>query len=297
MTVWLTGCNGMLGQAFAERFTNSDVAFIGTDLDVDLTSSAAIEDFCRSRSFTHIVNAAAYTKVDDAEREFDKAFAVNGTAVRLLCEQAHRQSATLVHFSTDYVFSGVAGEPYVEEAPKGPISAYGKSKLEGERWVQSQLSTGAYLIRTSWLFGPGGANFVRAILDALMTRKEVRVVHDQHGRPTYTSDLARAAMALAGLAAREPAPTGCYHFANSGETSWHEFALAIAESARKHGLRLTAEAIVPISSDELKRPAPRPAYSVLDTAKFETALQEAPRDFRLALDEYVGILAKGIVQP
>lgn len=287
MKVWLTGCNGMLGHAFARRLTNANIDFIGTDLDVDLTSSAAIEDFGRSHQFTHIINTAAYTKVDDAEAETDKAFAVNGMAVRFLCEQAERQAAILIHFSTDYVFLGVASEPYTEGSTTGPISAYGKSKLDGERWVQSQMSqvAGAYLIRTSWLFGPGGANFVRTILNALKTRKEVRVVHDQRGRPTYNDDLARAAMMLTGLHGREPAPVGCYHFANSGETSWYGFALAVAELARKNGIRLAADRIVPITTDELERPAPRPAYSVLDTQKFERTLGEVPRSYYSALNE------------
>ncbi len=294
MTVWLTGCKGMLGQAFTRRFASANIDFFGTDIDVDLTSRQAIEEFGRSHQFTHIINAAAYTKVDDAEAESDKAFAVNGMAVRFLCEQAERQAATLIHFSSDYVFPGVASDPYTEDATTGPISVYGKSKLDGERWVQSQMSRvgGAYLIRTSWLFGAGGPNFVRTILDALKTRKEVRVVYDQRGRPTYNDDLARATMMLTGLHGREAAPVGCYHFANSGEASWHEFALAVAELARKYGIRLAADKIVAITTDELKRPAPRPAYSVLDTQKFERTLGEVPRSFYSALDEYLEMLAR-----
>jgi dTDP-4-dehydrorhamnose reductase len=292
MTVWLTGCKGMLGQAFAQQFAGADIEFTGTDIEVDLTSQQAVEQFCQARRFTHIVNTAAYTRVDDAEVEVDKAFAVNGTAVRLLSEQAEHTGAALVHFSTDYVFAGNGSQPYTETAPVGPVSAYGKSKLDGERWALGPAAPagGRYLVRTSWLFGPGGPNFVKAILTALTTRNEVRVVADQRGRPTYTRDLADVVMKLTGLHGGSPAPVGCYHYANGEAVSWYEFALRIAELARKKGLRLAAERIIAISSDELGRPAPRPQYSVLDTRKIESALGLVPRSYEAALDEYMDML-------
>jgi dTDP-4-dehydrorhamnose reductase len=295
MMIWLTGCRGMLAQAFIRQFQESKIEYVGTDIEVDLTSSSAVEDFSRSHRFTHIVNTAAYTRVDDAETDSERAAAVNDTAVRYLCEQAKRQEATLIHFSTDYVFPGVASTPYPEETEPGPRSVYGKTKLAGEQWVEPLMNktgaTGAYLLRTSWLFGPGGPNFVRTILKALLTQAEVRVVHDQRGRPTYTEDLASAVISVAGLDGRAPAASGCYHFANAGVVTWHEFTIAVAEAARAQGLHLKADRIAPTTSDEIRRPAPRPAYSVLDTSKVERALGRAARDFRLALQDYLPILA------
>jgi dTDP-4-dehydrorhamnose reductase len=295
MMVWLTGCRGMLAQAFIRQFQESKIEFVGTDIEVDLTSNSVVEEFSRAHRFTHIINTAAYTRVDDAEANSEGATAVNATAVRYLCEQAEQQQATLIHFSTDYVFPGISSTPYLEDAEPGPRSVYGRTKLEGEQWVKRLLSkapaTGLYLLRTSWLFGLGGPNFVRTILNALLTQAEVRVVHDQIGRPTYTEDLASAVIDLTGLGGRSPAAPGCYHFANTGPVTWYEFTVAIAEAARGQGLSLKADRISPITSDEIRRPAPRPAYSVLDTSKLEQALGRAPRNFRLALRDYLAILA------
>ena len=294
MKVWLTGGSGMLAQAFRRQFDSAKIDFIGTDIEVDLTSKVAVNDFLESHRFTHVVNTAAYTRVDDAESDRERAAAVNATAVQYLCEQAAMRGFTLIHFSTDYVFPGVSALPYSEDAEPGPASIYGKTKLDGERWVNLLMSqaapVGAYLLRTSWLFGPGGPNFVRTIIKALMTQKEVRVVHDQRGRPTYTEDLANAAITLAGLGGLWPAASGCYHFANWGEVTWYEFTLAVADAAREKGLALAVERILPVTSDEFKRPAPRPAYSVLDTKKVERALGQPPRDFRAALRDYLAIL-------
>lgn len=293
MRVWLTGCNGMLAQALARQLTAARIECVGTDLEVDLSSEADVRSFCRNETFTHILNAAAYTRVDDAESEVDKAFSVNGTAVRLLTQVAEERRVTFVHFSTDYVFSGRASEPYSETSATAPASTYGKSKLDGEQWATNALTRAqaqVFLIRTSWLFGPGGNNFVRTILKAMIDRDEIRVVDDQWGRPTYTVDLAAAALALVGIDRARTSKPGIYHYANSGVVSWHEFTLTIAQIARNKGLRLKANEILPISSAEYKRPAPRPAYSVLDTTKLERALGETPRSYRVALSEYLDLL-------
>jgi len=285
----------MLAQAFIRQFQESSIEFVGTDIEVDLTSNSAVVEFSRSHRFTHIVNTAAYTRVDDAESNPELATAVNATAVRYLCEQAVKQKATLVHFSTDYVFPGVSSKPYLEDAEPGPRSVYGRTKLAGEVWLKPLMNkaavAGAYLLRTSWMFGPGGPNFVQTILKALMTRADVRVVHDQRGRPTYSDDLASAVVALMGLGGQTPAASGCYNFANAGEVTWYEFTIAIAEAARELGVPLKADHILPITSEDIRRPAPRPAYSVLDTNKVARTLGHAPRDFRLPLREYLTMLA------
>lgn len=293
MNVWLTGCNGMLAQALCRQFRAARIDYVGTDIDVDLTSERQVREYCQRSAFTHIVNAAAYTRVDDAETDFDKAVAVNGLAVRHLVDAAEQSGAAFVHFSTDYVFSGIASEPYLEDEATAPASAYGKSKLEGEKWALAAMErskSAVYVIRTSWLFGSGGNNFVRTILKAMMEREELRVVDDQRGRPTYTEDLAEAALALSGLGGNSAASPGFYHFANSGAVSWYEFTLAIAQAARSKNLALKANKIVPVSSAEYVRPAPRPSYSVLDTRKLERALGVVPRDFRLTVSEYLDLL-------
>ena len=225
----------MLAQAFTRQFQESKIKYVGTDTEVDLTSKNAVENFSRSHRFTHIVNAAAYTRVDDAETNHELATAVNATAVRYLCEEADHHKATLIHISTDYVFSGVASTPYREDFEPSPRSVYGRTKLAGEEWLKPLMNKSAavraYLLRTSWMFGPGGPNFVRTILKALQTQTDVRVVHDQRGRPTYSDDLASAVVTLSGLSGlTPPASPGCYHFANTGEVTWHEFTVAIAEA-------------------------------------------------------------------
>jgi len=297
MRIWLTGCNGMLAQAFVRQLKAARIDYVGSDIEVDLTSESEVKSFCRNEAFTHIVNAAAYTRVDDAETDSAKAFALNVTAVRFLTQAAEEARAVFIHFSTDYVFSGTANEPYLETAEPAPVTAYGKSKLDGERWALGAMARAisrVYVVRTSWLFGHEGNNFVRTMLKAMMVKDELRVVDDQRGRPTYTEDLASCAVALAGIDGRVPSNSGLFHFANRGAVSWYEFALVIAEVARSKGLSLKVSRILPVSSAEYTRPAPRPLYSVLDTGKVEEALSVAPRDFRTTVADYLDVLIPSI---
>lgn len=291
MKLWVVGARGMLGRCVAERARAHGLALVETDSEVDIGDLEAVSKFGGSERPTHIFNCAAYTRVDDAENDREAARRVNATGPGNLALVAHELGGALLHVSTDYVFDGVAEEPYPEDAQCGPQGVYGATKWEGEQLVQKHLAAPgkAFIVRTSWLFGEYGANFVRTMLTLFETKAELRVVADQVGRPTYAPDLVDAALGLLGLHPdrAEAAPAGTYHFANSGATSWHGFASAIREQALARKLPVRTERIVPITTAEFPRPARRPSYSVLATERIERALGRAPRSWQDALAIYL----------
>jgi dTDP-4-dehydrorhamnose reductase len=289
-TVWLTGAGGMLGSALRAKLEGAGLRCLATDVNLDIADESAVLAFAKAERPAVIVNSAAYTRVDDAETNEGAAARVNAEGARVLGQAALEVGAKLVHFSTDYVFGGEgASEPYAEDAPTAPQGVYARTKLDGERRVLETASAGGrpYVIRTSWLFGENGPNFVKTMLGLLQTREELRVVSDQHGRPTYTHDLADAALELVGLGSRPAAAPGVYHFANSGATTWHAFTLGIRDACLSRGLPLKVQRILPVTTAEFPRPAPRPAYSVLSTARIEATLGRAPRPWSAALDDYL----------
>jgi len=229
---------------------------------LDLSDADAIARTVRTLRPAWIVNAAAYTAVDRAEQESDRAFAINGTAPGVLAEEARRAGAVLFHFSTDYVFDGERRTPYVEDAPTAPLNVYGASKLAGERAVAA-ADGHAIVFRTSWVYGTRGSNFMLTMRRLAKERPELRVVADQIGVPNWTHTLADAIAGVVGMgldAVRER--RGLYHLSSAGETSWYEFARAIVGSAVR---------VVPITTAEFPTPARRPAYGVLDTRRFRQA--------------------------
>ena len=227
-----------------------------------------------------MVNCAAFTKVDLCEEERERAFAVNGRAVGNVVEAAGRVAARLLHVSTDYVFDGTAAEPYREDAPTAPLSVYGASKLDGER--RALAAPRALVVRSSWLFGPGGPNFVATIAGrSRQGERRLRVVDDQVGCPTYTPFLARALMDLA------PLPeAGVLHYRNREPVSWHGFAEEIAR------LLDSRVEVAPVPTSELPRPAARPAYSVLDVNRFETIAGRRVEPWGWGLAEYLASLRR-----
>jgi dTDP-4-dehydrorhamnose reductase len=250
---------------------------IGVDLEeVDITDLRAVEKQVAALAPDVLINAAAYTDVDKSEKQEEVAFRVNADGAANLALACRAGRIRLIHVSTDYVFDGKAKRPYSEEDPPSPLGVYGRSKWEGEKRIREILPE-ACLIRTAWLYGKAGKNFVKAILAQADEKNRLRVVDDQRGSPTYTLDLARALRTVA-----EKGLEGTYHVTNQDACSWLGFAEKILELGGKKGV-----AVEPISTEELGRPAPRPRNSVLDCGKFEKATGMRLRQWQEALKDYL----------
>lgn len=269
----------MLGQellSVCRAHGSSPITFADSSV-LDLTDHERVQRELTSIRPAVILNATGYTNVDQAESEGDRADAVNHLAVANLADIAAQLGATLVHYSTDYVFDGTASVPYVTDAKTNPINRYGASKLAGEQAIQSS-GCEHLIIRTSWLYAPHGGNFANTILRLAAERESIRVVTDQRGRPTLCSDLAQLTCRLLDAGAR-----GLFHGTNEGDCSWFEFAEAIVESA---GLSCRVE---PTVTAEFPRPARRPPFSVLDLSETNEAIGYG-RHWRDALAECIDIV-------
>ena len=256
MRVLVIGHNGQLGSCVVDVLQrNRSLAILGIDYpDIDISDPHSIDLVFGGFDPDYVINCAAYTAVDDAETDEERALAINGAGPREIADQCRKAGAWLIHISTDYVFDGTATMPYPEGAPPSPTSAYGRTKLAGDRAVQELLPAAHYLVRTAWLYGMNGSNFVKTMLRLEKERDTVSVVTDQVGQPTYARDLAEH---IGLLLDKHPAP-GTYHGTNSGEVSWYDFAREIFRLAGADPDR-----VLPTTSAEFVRPAPRPAYSVL----------------------------------
>lgn len=281
MHILITGANGMLGHALVAALPQQHTV-TGVDLpDFDIANLSALKSAVSSHHPDLVINAAGYTDVDGCETNPEQAFAVNSSGPRNLAAVCGEQGIPLVHISTDYIFDGTSSEPYKESDSPNPQSIYGKSKLLGEQHVR-ELTNKHYIIRTSWLFGGHGKNFVATMLRLAAERDEIGVVNDQVGSPTYTCDLAKAILELI----MEPA-YGTYHITNSGACSWYEFTLEIFRQAGIKDVK-----VKPITTEEINRPAPRPKYSVLDNRMWRLAGKRPLRHYREALRDYLKSLAK-----
>lgn len=263
MRILLTGATGQLGSALRRTLLPlGDVVLVGHK-EMELSKPAAVREAVRTARPDVIVNAAAYTAVDEAESEEAVAFAVNCHGPAVLAEEAARIGALLVHFSSDYVFDGESPEPYVETDAPNPLNAYGRSKLAGERALQE--SACRYLIfRTSWVYSDQGKNFLLTMLRLAREGKPLRVVDDQHGAPTSSHMIAAA---TAEVLVRPGDHSGLYHMTAAGATTWHGFARAIFQASN------TKADLLPIASSEYKCAARRPRHSVLDNGKLATRFQ------------------------
>jgi len=277
----------MLGSEVVAQCKRHELDFIASDSEVDISDAIALRDYAEGKDIDFIVNCAAYTAVDRAEQETDIAFRVNSTGAGNLARMAKRLGARLIHISTDYVFDGKSDRPYRTDDEPSPASAYGQSKLEGEKAVLSACPEAA-IIRTEWLYGRGGNNFVTTMLRLMGGRDEIRVVDDQRGAPTLSDDLARA---IVEIVRSHKKANNIYHFTNSGETTWYGFALEICRLATQRGLVKREVKLVPIHTADYLRPAVRPVYSVLDCSRIADEFGIVTRPWNEALEGYLKWLA------
>lgn len=287
MNWMITGAAGMLGTDLIERLLagREEVSPFPRE-ELDITDGAAVLSAVREAAPDVIVNCAAFTKVDECEEQEELATRINGAAVGHLAHAANEVDALLIQVSTDFVFDGSSERPYEVDDPVAPLSAYGRSKLEGER--QAAAAAKHQIVRTSWLFGTAGWNFVEAIRRQIDTgREELRVVDDQRGGPTFTKHLADAIVRLGRLGAREETARGIFHYSDQPDVTWYGFAVAVAEEMQQSGALAREVRIHPVSSDEFPRPARRPAWSVLSTSRWEAVTGRTPADWRGGLREYL----------
>ncbi len=276
MTRWLvTGADGMLGTDLVAALTSRGQPVTAMNrAGLDVTDTAAVTDAIAGARPDVVVNCAAWTAVDAAEASEEQALAVNAGGAARLAAGCAAAGARMVQVSTDYVFAGQAGRPYAEDDVPAPRTAYGRTKLAGERAVLGQLPASGYVVRTAWLYGAHGPNFVRTMIKLEDQRPSVDVVDDQHGQPTWTADVATQIIALIQNAARP----GIYHATSSGQTTWCGLAREIFSL-----LGADPDRVRPIPSSELSRPAPRPAYSVLGHGAWATLAVPPIGDWRTAL--------------
>jgi dTDP-4-dehydrorhamnose reductase len=258
-TALVTGSNGQLGKSIRQISRDyPELKFIFTDLaELDITHNEEVNTFFEFNKIDYCINCAAYTAVDKAEDEADKAFLINAKALKNLAEACKNTGTVLIHVSTDFVFDGTKRIPYTEADMPNPLSVYGKSKLQGEMYIK-EIWDRHFIVRTSWLYSEYGNNFVNTILRLTETRNEISVVNDQKGSPTYAKDLALFLLKIIDISSED---YGTYHYSSEGNISWHDFAVEIFKHHRR------AVRVVPIPTSAHPTVAKRPAYSVMDLSK------------------------------
>ncbi|HPQ68184.1 MAG TPA: dTDP-4-dehydrorhamnose reductase [bacterium] len=277
MKVLVTGAEGMLGRDLVAALTGAHEA-IGIDIaQCDLTDAAAVDACLQEIAPVWVINCAAYTAVDKAESEPELAQRINGDAPGNLARACRAHGARLLHLSTDYVFDGTKDAPYLPDDPPRPLGAYGRSKFAGEQAVRAELGDDAAIVRTAWLYGPHGHNFVKAIMRQVEAGKPLRVVDDQYGAPTYTGHLAQAL-----IAAIEHDLRGTHHATNAGWCTWCDFARAICDLSGHVDWE-----IAPLTAAQLALPAPRPTNSRLDTSSMAAATGHTPPPWHEGLIAYL----------
>ncbi|MEU9265058.1 dTDP-4-dehydrorhamnose reductase [Streptomyces sp. NPDC048251] len=284
---WLvTGAGGMLGRDTVEELARRGEDVTGLDrTGLDITRPGSVARAFAAHRPDLVVNCAAYTAVDDAETDEARALLVNGEGPRLLAAACAAHGARLVHVSTDYVFDGAARAPYREDGPPSPRTAYGRTKLAGERAVRAVLPDAGVIVRTAWLYGVHGRSFVRTMLELQARRDTVDVVDDQRGQPTWSADVAARIADLGPKAGR--GATGVFHATAAGEATWYDLAREVFRS-----LGADPDRVRPTTGDAFPRPAPRPAYSVLAHGRWQEVGLSPPRDWRTALGQALPLIRK-----
>jgi len=281
--ILIFGGAGQLGFEILKRAYDLNFEVVSPVLsEVDVTNQKEVNSFTDLINPDLIINCAAYTNVDKAEEDKEAAFLLNADAAGFVAEAAKRNNARIFHISTDYVFSGNGSVPLKEEDPTGPLGIYGKSKLKGEELVQEVASDKSLIIRTSSLFGVRGINFVGTMLKLFAEKEELNVVSDQFMSPTWAGWLSEILLDLA----RIPS-SGVLHATNGGVITWFDFANKILELSKDSIPNARKLKINPVSAKEFARPAPRPAFSVLDTEKLTKLVGRKPMSWEMALEEYL----------
>ncbi len=273
----------MLGSDVEELLKGRSLDYLASDIEVDITDYQALSSFVKSREVDWIINCSAYTAVDRAEEEPERAFKVNADGVLNIAKIARDKNAKLIHISTDYVFDGEKEGYYTEEDSPNPLGVYGKSKLAGEENIRRTWPK-HFILRTAWLYGRHGSNFVYTMLRLFREREMVEVVSDQRGSPTCTKDLAEV---LVVITSNDSHNFGVYHFTNDGETTWYEFAQRIHELALEYGIPVHACKIVPISTAEYPSRTRRPLNSCLSKEKIKSVFNFQVRKWHEALKESI----------
>lgn len=278
MKILVTGADGQLGTDLCRLLHQQAHEVLSPSLDeLDFLRPDSIVEQVTCHRPDWVINCAAYTQVDQAEQDADRAFAINRDAAATLARSVRETGASLLHISTDFIFDGEQAVPYKEDAAAHPLSIYGQSKWEGERAIL-EIDPAALIVRTAWVYGVHGANFVKTILRLAAERPVLKIVADQVGTPSWTQDISSALLTL-----MHRQQTGIYHYTNAGQASWYEFACAIVDEARSAGFDLQVEDILPIPTEDYPVPAARPKYSVLDKSKISPLLGQPIPHWRTSL--------------
>lgn len=291
MKVLITGAGGQLGRALTQLAPEDATLRAVTRAQLDIANPSAVESILREFVPDALINAAGFTRVDDAEKERDAAERANASGPEVLAAACRRSGTWLFQVSTDYVFDGEQGRPYAPNACTNPLSAYGSTKLRGEQAVARAQPSRSTVVRTSWLYSVDGRNFLTTMLRLMGSRPQLTVVSDQIGAPTSVTGLARVLWAFT----RRPA-CGLYHWCDSGVASWYDFAVAIAEEAVALGVLDSSPPILPIASADYPTAARRPPFSLLDKSGTERLLGVAAPHWRRALRDTLSALVNGARQ-
>lgn len=287
MKTLIFGADGQLGRAMALRLKADDMFYRGVDLpEVDVTNPEVVYDLMTDEKPDWVINASAYTQVDRAETERDRAFGVNRDGAGIIAKACQRFNASMIHISTDYVFDGEKKNPYRADDKTAPLGIYGLSKFAGEEVIRQSLHE-HIIIRTSWLYGVHGLNFVKTMVRLGEEREVIRVVNDQFGCPTYADDLAEALASVVQTSTLNVnALWGTYHYCGMGVTSWHGFAVEIFRCIQKIKTMKVKE-IQPIKTFEYPTPARRPKYSILDCSKIEEKMMIKAKPWQKSLESMI----------
>ena len=286
MKVLVTGSNGQVGYCLVQQLRQQNADFLALDRDqLDITQRQAVWQTVSDYRPDVIINAAAHTAVDKAESEAEQAFAINRDGAAYLAEAAQQIGAAMLHISTDYVFDGQATQPYTETDATAPQGVYGQSKLAGEQAVLAACSR-SIILRTAWVFGEHGHNFVKTMLRLGRERDSLGIVSDQHGAPTYAGDIAAALLHIAHhITQGKPTEYGIYHFSGKPYVSWYQFAEAIFQQAQQQGILANTPQLLAIATPDYPTPAKRPANSCLQVDKIQQVFGISPSDWQQALTQ------------